>query len=43
MKVERLEDAMHRVAGEELGVEVGVIESLGVYEYLYRESDIDEG
>ena len=40
-KGERLEDAVHRVAEEELGIEVEIVESLGAYEHLYRESDVD--
>lgn len=40
-KGERLEDAVHRVAREELGIEVEIIESLGAYEHLYPESDVD--
>ena len=40
-KGERLEDAVHRVAKEELGIEVEIVESLGAYEHLYGESDVD--
>lgn len=40
-KGERLENAVHRVAKEELGIEIEIVESLGVYEHLYRESDVD--
>ena len=40
-KGERLADAVHRVAEEELGIEVEIVESLGAYEHLYRESDVD--
>lgn len=40
-KGERLEGAVHRVAEEELGIEVEIVESLGTHEHLYRESDVD--
>jgi colanic acid biosynthesis protein WcaH len=40
-KGERLEDAVHRVARKELGIEIEIVESLGAYEHLYRESDVD--
>lgn len=40
-KGERLEDAVHRVAEEEVSIEVEIVESLGAYEHLYRESDVD--
>jgi colanic acid biosynthesis protein WcaH len=39
-KGERLENAAHRVAEEELGIEVEIVESLGAYEHLYSESDV---
>ena len=29
------------MAKEELGIEVEIVESLGAYEHLYRESDVD--
>ena len=41
-KGERLEAAVHRVAREELGIEVEIVESLGVYEHLYSESDVTD-
>jgi colanic acid biosynthesis protein WcaH len=41
-KHERLTDAVHRLAGEELGVvDVTIRESLGAYEHLYDTSDVD--
>ena len=39
-KGERLAEAVHRVAREELGVEVAVESRLGVYEHLYDEADV---
>ncbi len=41
-KGEQLVDAVHRVAETELGIEVEIVESLGAYEHLYRESDVGE-
>lgn len=41
-KGERLVEAVHRVAREELGVEVDVVESLGAYEHLYDDADVDD-
>lgn len=29
------------MAKDELGIEINIVESLGPYEYLYRESDVD--
>jgi len=40
-KGERLVEAVHRVAREELGVEVGIEERLGAYEHLYDEAEVD--
>ena len=40
-KNERLEDAVHRIANAELGIEVEIDERLGVYEHLYDTSDVD--
>lgn len=38
-KGERLEEAVLRVGREELGVEVEIVESIGVYEHLYDTAD----
>ncbi|MFD1646124.1 NUDIX domain-containing protein [Haloarchaeobius litoreus] len=40
-KHERLVDAARRVASEELGVDVEVVEKLGAYEHLYHEAELD--
>lgn len=40
-KGERLEEAVHRVAHEELGVDIEIRERLGVYEHLYETADVD--
>ena len=40
-KHERLEDAVHRVAREELGVGVTIDRRLGVYEHFYDVADVD--
>ena len=40
-KGERLVEAVHRVAREELGVEVEIEERLGAYEHLYDDADVD--
>jgi len=40
-KHERLREAVHRVARDELGVDVDVVERLGAYEHLYDASDVD--
>jgi colanic acid biosynthesis protein WcaH len=40
-KNERLVDAVHRIAREELGVDVDVERRLGAYEHLYDTSDVD--
>ena len=40
-KGERLVEAVHRVAREELGVEVGIEGRLGAYEHLYDDADVD--
>lgn len=37
---ERLEEAVHRVANEELDIEVEVLESLGAFEHFYETSEI---
>jgi colanic acid biosynthesis protein WcaH len=37
-KGERLEDAAHRVAAEELGIEVDLVGTLGVYEHFWGTS-----
>lgn len=41
-KHERLVDAARRVANEELGVDVEVVEALGAYEHLYHEAELDD-
>lgn len=41
-KHEHLEAAVHRIAGEELGVDVEIRERLGVYEHFYEASDVPE-
>jgi colanic acid biosynthesis protein WcaH len=41
-KGERLEAAVHRVAREELGIDVEIGVSLGAYQHLYGESDVAE-
>lgn len=41
-KNERLEDAAHRVAMDELSVEIEIEEELGVYEHFYEKSDVDD-
>ncbi|AOW80033.1 GDP-mannose mannosyl hydrolase [Halodesulfurarchaeum formicicum] len=41
-KNETLRKAVHRVAREELGIEVEIIESLGVYEHIYNASDVKD-
>lgn len=40
LKGERLEDAVRRVAREELGVDVDVVRRLGTYEHFYDRSDV---
>ena len=40
-KRERLDDAVHRIAEEELGVSVTIERQLGVYEHLYDVADVD--
>jgi colanic acid biosynthesis protein WcaH len=40
-KGERLREAVHRVADEELDVNVTVREPLGAYDHLYDTSDVD--
>ena len=39
-KGERLTQAVHRVAEEELGIAVEICDSLGAYEHFYQNSDI---
>jgi colanic acid biosynthesis protein WcaH len=41
-KHERLEDAVHRVAREELGVGVTIDRRLGVYEHFYDVADVED-
>jgi colanic acid biosynthesis protein WcaH len=41
-KDERLDAAIHRVAREELGVDVDIERRLGVYEHLWEESEFDD-
>lgn len=40
-KHERLVEAARRVASEELGVNIEIVEGLGAYEHLYHEAEID--
>ncbi|MFB1066314.1 NUDIX domain-containing protein [Natrinema sp. H-ect4] len=40
-KRETREEAVHRIAGEELGADVRIIESLGAYEHIYDTADVD--
>lgn len=40
-KNESLASAVHRVANDELGVDVEIVEQLGVYEHRYDTSDVD--
>jgi colanic acid biosynthesis protein WcaH len=40
-KFETREEAVHRVAREELGVEVELVESLGAYEHFYDEANVE--
>lgn len=40
-KHEQLVDAARRVASEELSIDVEVVETLGAYEHLYHEAEID--
>jgi colanic acid biosynthesis protein WcaH len=42
-KGERLRAAVHRIADEELGVDVTIEQSLGAYEHLYDTSEIGDG
>lgn len=37
-KGERLEDAAHRIASEELGIEIELLERLGVHEHFWKTS-----
>lgn len=39
-KGERLEEAVHRVADEELEIEVEVLETLGAFEHFYETSEV---
>ena len=41
-KHERLVDAAHRIADEELGVAVEIDRRLGVYEHFYEEAELDD-
>ncbi|MFC6973711.1 NUDIX domain-containing protein [Halomicroarcula sp. GCM10025709] len=40
-KRESLDDAVHRIASEELGVSVRIERRLGVYEHVYDVADVD--
>jgi colanic acid biosynthesis protein WcaH len=40
-KRETRREAVHRVAEEELGVDVRIVESLGAYEHIYDTAEID--
>ncbi|TKX69184.1 NUDIX domain-containing protein [Halorubrum sp. GN11GM_10-3_MGM] len=41
LKNETREEAVHRVAKQELGVAVDIIESIGAYEHIYETADVD--
>lgn len=41
-KHETLRGAVHRVAKEELGIEVEIVERLGVYEHFYETADVSD-
>jgi colanic acid biosynthesis protein WcaH len=41
-KGETLEDAVHRVAADELGVDVEIVERLGAYEHFYDTADVPD-
>ena len=41
-KGEPLEAAVHRIAEEELGIEISIDRSLGVYDHFYDTSDVPE-
>ena len=40
LKGESRRESVHRVAAEELGIEVEIVESLGAFEHLYDTSDV---
>lgn len=40
-KCETRREAVHRVAREEIGVSVEIVESLGAFEHIYDTSDVD--
>ncbi len=41
-KGERLEEAVHRTAEEELSAEANIVSQLGTYDHIYPDSDIGE-
>lgn len=41
-KHERVDEAVHRVGREELGVEVRIVRRLGVYEHFYDAADVPD-
>ena len=41
-KGETRSEAVHRIAEEELGLKVQIVESLGTFEHFYQKSDVDE-
>ena len=41
-KHERLVDAVYRVANEELGIDVRIIERLGAYEHRYHKAELED-
>ncbi|WP_132057813.1 NUDIX domain-containing protein [Halorussus amylolyticus] len=41
-KHETLREAVYRVAEEELGIEVDIVERLGAYEHFYETADVSE-
>ena len=42
VKNERLTDAVHRVAAEELGTDVTIEKRLGTYEHFYNTADVED-
>lgn len=42
-KRETVESAVHRIATEELGIEIEIVEQLGAYEHIYDTADVDSG
>lgn len=42
LKHEHLKEAVHRIAAEELGIEVTIEKQLGVYEHFWNEAELDD-